>query len=228
MLNALRAENRAAYDRSEAKRALTQIKGLKDLSDKCEEYAPGEEIQTMRIDDRYFVSSNWRTQSDALNTDTNKANVARLFETSASRVSHANTPKNAAARPPGSFKVLIIQGQAIGSAKLHAEQNLLLTLAYRLRGDDVPRGFLAVAGKKVPCLCCRKTLQAFAGALLATYDVDLHYNKAETNPDGSPAKGAVVGLTPLSLDDVLTGDPKEPAAAFKTFVADYKARLASL
>jgi hypothetical protein len=207
----------------QASQAANRVKGLKAFSDECETHASGEEIQTLQLDDRYFVSTNQLLQSQ--NLFARKGDVASVFGTSASRVLRAESPKVASEKHEDNFKVVILEGQAPSATKLHAEQNLLLVLAWRLRAGKVPKGFLGVAGNKVPCLYCRQTLTAFSAALKATYDVDLFYNPAMQNPDGTAAKGAVTGLTRLSLSDVpMTGmPPADPKYAL--FVTAYNTGL---
>lgn len=84
------------------------------------------------------------------------------------------------------------------SGTLHAEQQLLLTIARKIRAGTTAGEFV-VMGTKRPCSVCHRVLRAFASALGAHYpNVHLHYvdrTGADTNRNNiGVLNGALQGL----------------------------------
>jgi hypothetical protein len=74
--------------------------------------------------------------------------------------------------------LIILKGDDFVGVDVHAEQRLLVALAFMLKNKKVP-DTVHVWGAKPPCGSCKKVLAAFREAMLSVYDKYLIYSNVE-------------------------------------------------
>jgi hypothetical protein len=102
---------------------------------------------------------------------------------------------------------LIVLSGGVGGG-LHAEQRLLLALAYMLKANQIPQT-IHVWGAKPPCATCKGVLQAFSKAMNNVYDKAILFSGEDGQDRGRDA---------LSLRAIF-GDP---GGDFGIFIGQYE------
>jgi len=142
--------------------APNPVAALKTHADNLKLLANGQEIQILRFDNRFYISTNEYTQSDALKSQNNA--VVQEFANEPGppqSITWAGTPENGAIK---ATDIVGIHGGQEEPATTHAEQRLLLCLAERLKNGTPPTTNVIVGGNKQPCTVCSKDLTAFKRA----------------------------------------------------------------
>lgn len=93
--------------------------------------------------------------------------------------------------------LIILKGDDFVGVDVHAEQRLLVALAYLLQGNKVP-DTIHVWGAKPPCGSCKQVLTAFTNALSAVYDKILIFSNAAGQDRKVPqiSLSAIFGVSP--------------------------------
>ena len=178
-----------------------------------------QEFQMMGLYGTYYIAANYRRASRLIPTDVSLINGAIGWQGKVKSAVRANSAKVAAGKNTAQ-QLVIIDGVSDSDTIIHAEQTLLLVLAYKLK-DGMTAPNVAIGGCKVPCSKCFTVLTALADAYKQEYKKVLDFNG---NRVGAYNTNGDAKIKKLDLDGIFADD-KGKKTFFADMVASYTAAL---
>ncbi len=169
------------------------------------------EVQGLHVDGSVAMTANRPAAMQAISEEQLSTLLPPLsrYGPAVQNIKSAVSEQSCATKLAAKDGSLVILGA--GGGDLHAEQRLLLVLAYMLQTNQVPQT-IHVWGAKPPCGTCRAVLTAFNNALNNVYDKAILFSGAE---------GQDRSRTSLSLRGVFGNSVGD----FGIFVAQYESGL---
>ena len=167
------------------------------------------EVQGLHVDGSIAMTANQPKAMDGISVSQLEELLVPLsrFGPKVTTLKGAVTEGSCATKLAAKDHSLVILNAATVGGELHAEQRLLIVLAYMLKASQVPQT-IHVWGAKPPCTTCRGVLQAFNKALNNVYEKTIIF---------SGEKGEHL-TTAVSLQAIF-GDP---GGDFGRFIAQYE------
>jgi len=171
------------------------------------------EVQAMNVDGQVAMTANKPASMVALSSQQLQTLCAMPGLWKLTDVKHASSAEECAAKlAVGERGLIILKGDDFVGVDVHAEQRLLVALAFMLKHEKIP-DTVHVWGAKPPCGSCKEVLAAFRKAMSSVYDKHLIYSNVE---------GQARQVPQISMEKIFgTKDPGD----FGRFVAIYTTEM---